>query len=322
LKILTLNHHESFLSTLAGVGHEFDVIEQYQGLDLSWNRQRRPVPPNFNLIRWDSALHERLKSGYYDLIIMHTVKNMLWFMPYASNHYLFTAHIPLYFDSPVHAAKALGKRAILEAFQRSRPCKFVAVSSLKLDAWRVRGEFIPLAPAPMPKISYDKPLKAVAVGNLFLERGSELGYPLLASIRNDFDVTTIGNNPRIPGNLLPRDFAEYGEILKKYSIYLYTVTSDQGDGYNTAMLEAMSMGMAVVSINNRTSPIEHGVNGLIGHSREELIQHLTHLKNDEALVRRLGAAAQNTIKERFSFELYLERWQRAITAAARPLKGA
>ena len=46
-------------------------------------------------------------------------------------------------------------------------------------------------------------------------------------------------------------------------VYLNTLVEDYEDGYNLALLEAMSAGMPVISIANKTSPIENGVNGYI-----------------------------------------------------------
>ena len=316
LKILTFNHHESFLCTLAGVGHEFDVVQRYKGLDLSWNRQRRDVPANFRLIDWDNHLKLRVQEGYYDLIILHTVKNLLWFLPFRANRFLFIAHIPLYFDHPLRLAKALVKRGILTLFRATRPCQVVAVSSRKLQAWHVDGQAIPLAPAAMPQAHYAEPLRAVAVGNHIVERGEELGAGLLMALKAASPITTVGVNAGLPDNLLPVDFCTYREALRDFSIYVYTVTGDQGDGYNTAMLEAMAMGMAVVTIANPSSPIEHGVNGLVGQTKEELLGYLQKLQGDAQLVRTLGEAARRTVEERFSGAQFLVRWREAIIKAS------
>jgi glycosyltransferase involved in cell wall biosynthesis len=85
-----------------------------------------------------------------------------------------------------------------------------------------------------------------------------------------------------------------------------------GDGYNTAMLEAMRMGMAVVTVENPSSPIIHGVNGLVGKTEEELLEHIYRLRTDHELVKKLGQAAIQTIERDFSEANFISVWRSII----------
>jgi glycosyltransferase involved in cell wall biosynthesis len=89
-----------------------------------------------------------------------------------------------------------------------------------------------------------------------------------------------------------------------------------GDGFNLGLLEAMSMGMAVVTLYNPTSPIRHKENGLVAHSTEELVVHLRTLLQDKDKRLQLGKQAKITVHERFNLSLFVEKWNAVFLSAA------
>ncbi len=317
-RILTFNHHEAYLTALGATGHKFDVVTKYRQLDLKWQANQHPIPSNMSAICFDNDTIQKLKSGYYDFVICHTILNLLWLFLYRRPHYIFVAHIPLFFHSPSLFVKSILKKIVLKLFQMTHKLSFVADSDFKRRRWFEKGEVAILTPTTSPDpIEYDlgsqiepkSETPVVTVGNQIKERGIELGYPYLKSILLDFPIRVLGNNPNIKQSIKPTSYQNYIELLYKASIYLYTIEQPYGDGYNTAMLEAMSIGMPVVTIYNPSSPIKHGYNGLVGKNTLELKQHLSRLINSPDEIKIMGQNARKTIESRFSNQSFINKWQ-------------
>lgn len=82
-----------------------------------------------------------------------------------------------------------------------------------------------------------------------------------------------------------------------------------GTGQQVKIVEAMAHGVPVITLKNLadSSPIEHGINGLIAQDAEEFAQYTVQLWQDQALCRRLGEAARETIAQKFSEEFLTEK---------------
>lgn len=310
MKILTFNHHESYICSLAETGHQFDVVVRYKKLDLAWSPHQRRSPPNVRTVIFDQSIKSALNRNEYDVVICHTVKNLIWLFGYQKPTYIFIAHIPLFFYSPGLLFKSIGKKAIFKIFKWTHRVHFFAVSEFKRKMWHEKGTVARLAPQVFlpitPETGYQQ---VIVVVNQLKERRKELGYDYIEPLLTQFPIQVIGDNPGVPGSIKPANFAEFQTLFRAARIYLYTIRYPFGDGYNTAMLEAMSMGMAVVTLANPSSPICHQVNGLVANDIEELKQHLSYLLLNPGDVDRLGAAAKQTVAEQFSQELFLQGWQ-------------
>jgi glycosyltransferase involved in cell wall biosynthesis len=86
----------------------------------------------------------------------------------------------------------------------------------------------------------------------------------------------------------------------------------------TALMEAMSCGCAVVSTANCMIPsiIENGVNGFISNDPAELRAYCRRLLTDVDLAASMGAAARQTIIDRFSQEKFVANWDSLLREAA------
>ena len=82
-----------------------------------------------------------------------------------------------------------------------------------------------------------------------------------------------------------------------------------GTGQQVKIVEAMAHGVAVIALRNvaYSSPIEHGVNGLIAENAEEFAMYVIKLSRDPQLCRQLGQAARKKIAENFSTQVLAER---------------
>lgn len=319
-KILTFNHHETYLAWLAQTGHHFDVVTEYGSLSLPWLHDRVPCPPNVNLVPWGKEVQKKLREGYYDMVLCHTVKNLVWMFPYRRSQFIFLQHIPLFRYIPTLYIKSWVKRWVVSIFCKTHACKLVAVSEFKSRSWQFPDtSVIEFSVLPFPPVYPESEAKIVMVGNQVKERGSELGWPIVEPLLSEFPITIVGMNPQIPKSVRLKDYATFQEYLRQFSIYLYTVQMPYGDGLNCSLVEAMSMGMAVVTLYNPTSPIQHGETGLVAHDLAELRLHLQTLLQDKELQKKLGENAKKMVKERFSIVRFVEQWNAVFSSAAKIL---
>ena len=321
MKILTFNHHESFLVSLSHLPYEFDVVIKKGDLDLSWSPTARTVPPNFRLITFEEAT-KGLTSGAYCFVVAHTVKNLVWLLPYKTARCVFVAHIPLFYSSSLLRIKSALKLAFVKFFRVFRGLEFVAVSRMKLASWSVPGKAIPFFPVPLSRVSspngsdnrtdFDSSvsgsLKIGVVGNNFQNRREELGFDLLEQISEKIPLRIIGKNPTISGAICPKLFEEFASEFRALDVYIYTIRDDSGDGYNTSLLEAMLHEKAIVTVPNESSPITDGVNGLVARSLQDFLDALEKLRSDPDLRLRLGRAARETVERNFNSQNFVRDW--------------
>ena len=316
LCILTFNHHESFLNAMAPLGHQFDVVIKKDGLDLSWNTANRQPPANFRLIDFVEA-RTLLKQSAYDAVVAHTVKNLVWLFWIARVRTVFIAHIPLFWDRPGRILKSLGKLATVWLYRLTHPLQFLAVSEWKRASWGFSGPVAHFFPVPFPSQylapTKDKGVVPVVVGNGIASRGLELGWDLLAPLVREFPIRILGRNPDIPGAVSPGSYAEFIRLFSSAHFYVYTIRQPEGDGYNTAMLEAMNLGLPVVTIANPSSPIVHGINGLVAATPAELRAHIRQLLLHPEALTALGQGAQHTVRSMFTEEAFLRAWRETLS---------
>ncbi len=323
LKVLTINRHEAFLSALAKTGHDFYVITKYRDRDYSWNPSSHPIPSNFNLIEFDAGQKAKLRSGFYDILICHTIEDLLIFCPYSKVPRIFIAHITLKYETIIDSIWSVLKKCVYYGVSMIHKTKFVGISELKFKSWSLNGEIIrtfPLIlPPPDPGIGYDRVL---VVGNQMKRRGLECGYDLIEQVMQKIPLTIIGNNPDISSAIIPKNRQEFIDTFRSGRIFLFTTRFPYNDGYNLAMLEAMKMGMATVTVGNPSSPITHNYNGLIGKDAQEIIAHLRTLLANPQLVDELGRNAQRTVGEQFSEELFVNKWNQLLVNTVKELNVA
>lgn len=75
-----------------------------------------------------------------------------------------------------------------------------------------------------------------------------------------------------------------------------------GTGQQVKIVEAMAHGVPVIALRAaaESSPIRHGVNGLVADSADEFAEYVVQLWNDKELCRRLGHSARDTITTELS----------------------
>jgi GalNAc-alpha-(1->4)-GalNAc-alpha-(1->3)-diNAcBac-PP-undecaprenol alpha-1,4-N-acetyl-D-galactosaminyltransferase len=126
----------------------------------------------------------------------------------------------------------------------------------------------------------------------------------------------IANRVRLVGSLRHPE-----QVLRRAKLF---ALPSRFEGFPNALLEAMALGLPVISTDCRSGPsdiIEHGVNGILVRTEDvrALATSMQELILDTGRRGKLGTSARGVI-ERFSQEHNLTLWQSALTLAMEPRK--
>jgi glycosyltransferase involved in cell wall biosynthesis len=305
MRFLTFNWHETYVHTLASIGGEWDIVLRSKGGRSDWWAEVRPLPANARLVSEDEAV-AGARRGDYRAAVCHNLLDLgLVVETGVRTVTVFHTSKDLELAHGLDAAAfdAIG-RPLLE---RSTP---VFVSPMKQASWGIDGPIVP------PGVDADayggwtgEEARILHVGNLKRELASVNGMGDLEAAVAGFPFTLMGLNPTIAGARLSRDWDDLRDTFRRHRVYLHTTRAPFEDGYNLAMLEAMATGAPVVSLDHISSPIVDGVNGRRGASAQALRMPLLELLEDAAEARRLGAAARETVCDRFPIENFRRSWR-------------
>lgn len=104
------------------------------------------------------------------------------------------------------------------------------------------------------------------------------------------------------------------DVADLYHVFDVSLLMTEYEGMPNAVMEAMAAARPVVATNVEgcADLIADGVNGVLvpPHDAPALADAVARVLGDEALARRLGAAAQRTMRERYSLRMLVERHER------------
>lgn len=113
---------------------------------------------------------------------------------------------------------------------------------------------------------------------------------------------------------------EIPEILTSTTIF---VNPSYSEGLPTAVIEACAAGCAVVAtdVGGTREIITDGKNGFLVRPKDRttLARQITFLIEHPEVARRLGASAQQSVRERFSWDVIRGQWSREIDTQVRPV---
>ena len=197
------------------------------------------------------------------------------------------------------------------------------VTLRKTAAYVIPNPLRPLAPRVRIDDAAREPM-IVALGRLWREKGYDVLLRAFAAVAHDFPewrLTIVGEGPQrqaltsLAESLaihervsLPGWFDTPEQVLSKASVF---VMSSRYEGFSNALLEAMALGLPVISTacGGSEEMIDAGNNGIIvaiGDS-DQLARALRELMSDAALRRRLGANA-HAASQRYTQHAVMPLW--------------
>ena len=302
LKILSFNWHEPYLCLLSDLKHSFYIVEPEisNGVHRLWDANMRPIPSNFKILSESEAL-KHLDNGEFDMVIAHNIKDLVLLKNYNLPKIL-VFHNKLSTEINLGNNKINRDEYLLKINPLLKGVKKIFISKGKQYDWGMEGTII-IQGIDVDKYGgYTGEIKSVLrVGNMLKERDIMMGYSNGEAILTNLPSSTLGINPQIYESRLSKSFEDLKSHYQSHRVYLNTTREPYEDGYNLSLLEAMAVGMPVVSTLNKTSPIKNEVNGFISDDLEYLTKCAQILLEDKKLAKKLGEEGRKTVQENLNF---------------------
>lgn len=317
-RILTFNFHEPYLCMMAATGLPFDIgLYESGAFARVWQQSFRPAPENLTFVP-EAEWRQRVKSGYYDVVIAQNETNAIDAADGDAGRLLICHNRRTFLKSTIHDDTGDGVAKYDQLLEELRHFyDFVFISESKRADYGISGRVI------LPGIDvdawggYEGGTRCIMrVGNTMRQRDRMFDVDFQEACCAGLPNRVVGTNPLIPGSVPTTSLEDLKAIYRDNRCLLHVSREDYEDGYNLAMLEAMACGMPVVSLSNPTSPITHEVDGFHSYDAGELHGYLQQLLDDPALARTIGARGRKTVAETFPMSRFVEQWREAIFEAA------
>ena len=313
LKVLSFNWHEPYLCLLAETSHLFTIVEPEvkKGFTMRWRKELRPLPDNITLMEKETALSE-LETGVFDLAICQNAKDLIFIKDFLLPKIL-VCHNKLSTEIALGRNQVNREEYLASLRDTFRKINLVFISENKMKDWGCEGSIITPGIDSNEYRGYSGDIqKVLRVGNMIKERDLMMGHTVQEKILKDIPNMLMGENPTIPESRVSKNWEELKSNYVSHRLFLNTTVNQYEDGYNLAMLEAMATGMPVVCTGNDTSPIVNGENGFISDDIQYLREKIRFLFENRDEAKRIGQNGRKTVKENFSLEKFVEKWETVI----------
>lgn len=314
MRLLTFNCHEAWVHQLGTLDAELDIVLVEGRYIEGWDERMRPLPAGGRRVSLQQVMAEQPD---YDCLIAHNISDLLACKMLPGPR-LVVLHTTLEGRAANERNELVADQArvLLRQYLDMIGGHAVAISSLKGRSWGMAEDIVPcgVAVADYPSHAGNE-AAALRISNEISKRRQILMWDFHEAAFGDLPVRLVGHNPDLPGVTAAADWDDLKDILSRHRFYIHTADPGLEDGYNMATLEAMAAGLPVLGNRHPTSPIEHGVSGFLSDDPRELHEYARRLLADAALARRMGEAARDMVRERFSLDLFAQRFSRSIELA-------
>ncbi|MGC9611189.1 MAG: glycosyltransferase family 4 protein [Minisyncoccia bacterium] len=325
MKIFTWNVHGTFMNALAKTGHDFYVPIK-RGRPYNYDGRT----PGYI---WPHTIHQisvsEIKKIKYDLIIFQTPQQV------------FEEQYKVLSESQ----RNLPKIYIVHSTFRRDPRKRRRKDIKKLVKYLME-EVIPAMDAIVHVTKYN-----LKQWTTYFPQTKSKSLAIYNGIEIPKNVKWVGDNPhavnvtvslptrpecgreiwlkvkeKAPLMLYGTDSEKFGgkgiiqnkDLRKEIAQYRLYFNPTAVSSMPMAMLEAMSIGLPVVSTKTMELPniIKNGVNGFISNNPNVLASKINLLLKDKKLAEKLGRAAQKTIRNKFSMKRFVRQWNDLINKTA------
>ncbi len=314
-RLLVFNCHEAWIYQLTSLDYDLDIVVGLPGRHtLGWDHHVRPLPTGARILTHQEALASPLE---YSCLICHNPSDLLD-IKYRKEPRILVLHLPVEARLVEEHSKLTAQEAtdLLHHYVKITRTHVVAVSSLKGRSWGFSEDIIPFGIDPDEYLPYQGDLpQGLRISNFTSRRRRFLNWDFHEQAFGDLPVTLIGHNPDLDTLGPSKDWEHLKRLLQCHRFYIHTADPVLEDGYNMATVEAMAAGLPVLGNSHPSSIIEHGINGFVSNDPIELRSYAQRLLQDQALAIRLGEAAQQTVRQRFSLPAFKWSFEKAIITA-------
>lgn len=307
INVLCIPTHERTSSNMAGVNANFYMLKlpDNKGVKTGWNTTFAPIPKNHILV-------ENIPEDVvFDVVlIQHKFGQYQHLKPISINHRI--PSIVLEHTTPTWN----DNNYTLQLKQmRGDVNLFISDWSRKQWLWTedeadiihhgVDTEF-------WSPDNRERKKEILTVCNDFINRDLPCGYNIWRRITDKLPVKVVGDTPGLSKAAGPN---ELRNSYREAAVYINPAPLSP---IPTSLLEAMSAGCAPVSLAACMVPeiIKHGYNGFISNNEGELRGYCQQLLQDDKLRDSMGAAARQTIIEKFSLDKFVDNWNNILKETA------
>jgi glycosyltransferase involved in cell wall biosynthesis len=301
MNILTHPVHTGYQYDLSRTGHEFYSLDIPESGEIFWDARSRPQPPNFHRLKsiQDAPVKFDLALAHYDL----------------GYYRLRSLDIPMIFKE--HCLR----QPFAPPVEWTRRVTYFCFSSQAAAArWQLppeldsRKTIIGMGIDTRLYSRHDGRIpRVLVVAQNLPGRGAEKGCGNVLRLADKLPFTIVGHgSERMPSGVgAAPDFDALRRYYRSHRVFL-----NPGPSLGMSTLEAMATGMPVVTFRPVNSDIvRDGENGYVVDSVREAERTLRAILGNARLARRLGVHARETIRERFAFGNFVERWNSLIKSA-------
>lgn len=316
LRILTCPTHERYETGLCKTNAIFYALRGDAVKD--WDATYAPVPSNYILLNPKRDRLQIPEEVEFDLVLSQNKAGQFPILKQLAQE----LHLPLV--SLEHTLPVEDwPQSQLDAYKSRRGDINIFISEFSRERWGwgwaddeaevihhgVDTKLFSPAHLIVPKKNH-----ALSVVNDWINRDWCCGFNIWREVvQDDLPVMVVGNTPG-----LSKPAKNVQELVWKYREADVFINTSTVSPIPSALLEAMSCGVPIVSTATAMIPsiIQHGVNGLISNDPAELRAYVIELLGNKDLRVELGNAARQTVIEKFSTEVFVEKWNDVFRRAA------
>jgi glycosyltransferase involved in cell wall biosynthesis len=302
LRILTWHIHGSYLDSLIRTGHEFFLpVAERDGARTGgiggwpWPRDRVHEIPESDVRDLD-----------VDVVLYQTDENWLDDGPrilspaQLRGPRIYVEHDPPW-DDPTEARHPVDDPDVVLVH-------VTAFNALMWDNGRTPVRVIEHGVVEPDGVTWTGELeRGLVVINNLASRGRRLGADLVSHARRSLPLDVVGMGAEAVGGIGEVRRVDLPAFSSRYRFFFHPV---RYTSFGMAVCEAMMIGMPIVALATTEMPtvLEDGRSGIINTDPDRLIDGARQLLVDPHAARRLGAAAREIARERFSIDRFVRDW--------------
>lgn len=311
VNVLTFTTHERFQSAWGGIDANFFLWnDQYA---KPWVHHYAPMPANHILLPFHSSSPLVPDEIDLDLVVCQH-----------HSQYDRAVQAATHFNVPLLRLEHTlpdedWDEATKQALAARRGDFNVFITHDQMQAWGGEGDMIIYNAIDTNTFCPQEPWGerdsvCLSVVNDWIKRDVACGFSFWKLATKDLPTRVLGDTPG-----LSKAAANVQELADAYRTSLIFLNTATRSTFPTTVLEAMASGCCVVSYRAGAvaEAIEHGVDGFLVDSPEEMNAIVKRLLANPAYCEAMGRAAVKKANERFSLGRFVEEWGQALRRATK-----